>query len=216
LTFLFALEMDEDGLCPLCGSAFSAVNDTVITLTTKGAAGINIATKKRKSNVPALKSQDKVHSKCRKDYTNHRKISLHLGVINQSKYNMISVRTLRSSEDPFNSSLDCLFCGKRVLGDQKSQFQTLKVGEEIANQCSRRNDSWSNKVMSRLNSIPDLHAADAIYHKCCSVNFRTGRDVPKEKILLMKLDIATRLSNKAKSGRPENAVQLEAFLKTMS
>ena len=28
--------------------------------------------------------------------------------------------------------------------------------------------------------VSDLHAADAVYHQCCSGNFRTGRSIPKK------------------------------------
>jgi hypothetical protein len=44
--------------------------------------------------------------------------------------------------------------------------------------CRERNDSWSTNVLSRIQFVQDLHAADAVYHQKCSVNFRTGKCLP--------------------------------------
>ena len=41
-----------------------------------------------------------------------------------------------------------------------------------------KNDSWSTNVLSRIQFVQDLHAADAVYHQKCSVNFRTGKCLP--------------------------------------
>ena len=48
----------------------------------------------------------------------------------------------------------------------------------IAQICKERNDEWSEIVLGRLEYAQDLHAADAVYHQACSVNFRTGKQVP--------------------------------------
>ena len=53
----------------------------------------------------------------------------------------------------------------------------------------------------------DLRAYDCIYHQKCSVNFRTGKDVPKE----FKQNSG---GTEAEKGRPMNDVQNEAFLQT--
>ncbi len=61
--------------------------------------------------------------------------------------------------------------------------------------------------MARIVSAPvDLHAADAIYHKLCSFNFRTGRNIP---------NINQTEGKHPKVGRPESDVQNEAFLKVL-
>ena len=44
----------------------------------------------------------------------------------------------------------------------------------------------------------DLCAYDCIYHQKCSVNFRTGKDIPKE------FNMAT---TEVKKGRPEDDVK---------
>ena len=35
-----------------------------------------------------------------------------------------------------------------------------------------------NDVQARILHVHDLHAADAVYHKACSVNFRTMKQIP--------------------------------------
>ena len=53
-------------------------------------------------------------------------------------------------------------------------------------QCKIRgaDDEWAKSVQGRINAVIDLHAADAVYHRQCSVNFRTLRDIPNVKSLL--------------------------------
>ncbi|KAL8604332.1 hypothetical protein ACOMHN_028095 [Nucella lapillus] len=40
-------------------------------------------------------------------------------------------------------------------------------------------DKWAEAVLARIKSVNDLPAADALYHKQCSVNFRTTRGIPQ-------------------------------------
>ena len=45
--------------------------------------------------------------------------------------------------------------------------------------CHKRNDEWGKKVKERIHHAIDLNAADALcYHNKCSINFRTGREIP--------------------------------------
>jgi hypothetical protein len=43
----------------------------------------------------------------------------------------------------------------------------------IISVCKMRDDEWALDVRGRLEFVQDLHAADALYHQQCSVNFRT-------------------------------------------
>ena len=52
--------------------------------------------------------------------------------------------------------------------------------------------------------LSDLHAADTVYHKTCSTNFRTGRRIP----------VQYSEETKSKAGRKENVIQRDAFLCT--
>lgn len=54
-----------------------------------------------------------------------------------------------------------------------SDFQT-----KIEDVCKMRDDEWALDVRGRLEFVQDLHAADALYHQQCSVNFRTLKQIP--------------------------------------
>lgn len=58
----------------------------------------------------------------------------------------------------------------------------------------------------RLKSVHDLPAADALYHQSCSVNFRTGKQLPKT----FQTENVT--PNKKSYGRPLNVDQSTAFI----
>ncbi len=87
-------------------------------------------------------------------------------------------RLLRSAEPAFNYKEHCLFCGKpdtynhrrAVKGHKLKQVKTKEFQSEIERLCDTRMDRWSHTVKSRLNSINDLFAADAVYHQVCSGN----------------------------------------------
>ncbi|GFO33580.1 hypothetical protein PoB_006008500 [Plakobranchus ocellatus] len=38
-------------------------------------------------------------------------------------------------------------------------------------------DKWAETVKGRIEYAQDLHAADAVYHQQCKINFRTGRNI---------------------------------------
>ena len=98
-------------------------------------------------------------------------------------------RDLRSATPTFQFRENCIFCGNYAkLSDKKRgidvfSVRTLNFSKNIMSICKERNDDWSQKVMARLNIAPaDLHAADAIYHQRCSVNFRTGKLIPSSEL----------------------------------
>ena len=66
---------------------------------------------------------------------------------------------------------------------------------------------WSQTVLGRLEYLRDFHAADAVYHQTCSINLRTGKNIPKQ--------CSTDLDNGAKlcktQGRPFDIVKSSAF-----
>ncbi|MES9884095.1 MAG: hypothetical protein ABW185_24890, partial [Sedimenticola sp.] len=80
----------------------------------------------------------------------------------------------------------------------------------IEEACKKRNDDWGQSVQSRMNYVSDLHAADSVYHQSCSVNFRTGKQIPHK-----FLPHAKPSSKRIKLGRPRDLVQAEAFLKVI-
>lgn len=76
----------------------------------------------------------------------------------------------------------------------------------IQEACDLRNDEWAAEVRGRLESVSDLHAADAIYHQACSVNFRTSKNIP---VFRSPISPDSKLVNKR--GRP--AMQEDSFFK---
>jgi len=61
---------------------------------------------------------------------------------------------------------------------QFSQVMALEVLENISAQCIHRQDDWATVVQSRILSIHDLPAEEAIYHQACDKNFRKGCSIP--------------------------------------
>ena len=73
--------------------------------------------------------------------------------------------------------------------------------------CSDRQDVWADTVKARILHVHDLPAADAMHHQTCSVNFRTGRQIPA---MFLRDEPPTK---KKRVGRPQDVDQTEAFLK---
>ena len=59
-----------------------------------------------------------------------------------------------------------------------SEVSTLAIQDSLLQACSERNDDWSHLVRGRIESVNDLRAADAVYHRTCYTNFVTNREVP--------------------------------------
>ena len=78
--------------------------------------------------------------------------------------------------------------------------------------CKTRSDKWAEKVTYLLNFVSDLPAADAMYHNICSINFRTGKDLPLTFMGVDDDDSCTR----EKRGRRKNQSQEDAFLRVMT
>ena len=55
-----------------------------------------------------------------------------------------------------------------------------------------------------------VHAADAIYHQVCSINFKTGKQTP-----LQFLDEETQSLKQQKNGKPNDSIKAYAFIKVV-
>ncbi len=95
-----------------------------------------------------------------------------------------SQQMLRSSKSQFNYSSDCFYCGEPAkLGRKRKGLdvlpvRTVETRDTILGVCQERGDEWANAVQDRILHVHDLHAADAVYHKACRVNFRTMKQIP--------------------------------------
>ena len=92
-----------------------------------------------------------------------------------------------SIESPAGENLLCLFCDQTVSFDKPkdgsrldaSKVQTDDFVRTFSACAAQRCDEWSYKVKGRIEYFSsDLHAADAVYHRSCSSNFRTGKQIP--------------------------------------
>ena len=206
--------MDE---CVFCESSLDNGQE-VVTLGAKGCQGIAEASQARGSSITTQPGQ-RVHVECRRRHCNKRRIEQslkrsHDAACGSSEPHLL----LRSGELTFNFKENCLFCGHLDTFDNKHQrghklipVRSLDFQETILQQCSNRNDKWSEKVMSRIKSVHDLPAADAVYHQICSSNFRTGKGIP----LVFMSDTEDQPLYK-KCGRKKDTFQEEAFLQVMA
>ena len=87
--------------------------------------------------------------------------------------------------------------------------RTLEIMGTLQDICAQRNDSWSNAVMARIEYSQDLHASESVYHRKCSTNFRTFKQ-----ILATYRDVKEEdTSNPNKRGRPSDSRRESAFLR---
>ena len=56
----------------------------------------------------------------------------------------------------------------------------VRFQDTVQAECDRRSDEWALNVKSRLEKVKGDSVNDRVYHQQCSVNFRTGRNVPKQ------------------------------------
>lgn len=84
---------------------------------------------------------------------------------------------LRSQSQLFNFRTHCFICGQAVKGKEIEVYlvRTNDLPTTNLKVCQERNDDWAVAARGRIETINNLHAADAIFHQTCSVNFRTIR-----------------------------------------
>ena len=79
---------------------------------------------------------------------------------------------------------ELLFCGTKIYlvtkhdSEEVYPVRTFNFQRTILSACDARADEWADTVRGRINFSRDLPAADAIYHKQCSSNFQTHRQIP--------------------------------------
>lgn len=163
--------------CIICKKIISQPSEGAV-LFEKGAASINAAGLQRCDQITAVAGES-VHTACRKEYTKQRNID----ALRKQKSRPTEKRVLRSETIQFDFKIHCLFCGKGDRRDSKRKdfeltpVRTIDFQKTVEQICQERNDDWALKVNDRLKAAIDLHAADAVYHKQCSVNFRTGKTI---------------------------------------
>jgi len=87
-----------------------------------------------------------------------------------------STLSTRSSLPAFDFKRDCIFCNKEAsfkTETKKSQkyrrsiheVATLEIRSTIIAKAKNRADGWEESVLAKLNSVVDLVAAEAKYHR---------------------------------------------------
>ena len=163
----------------------------------------------RSDNILVITGQ-KVHSNCRKWYTNPKNITNFLKKTSGS-FNSIK-RSARVSAGLSESKNNCLFCRMGViLGSLDCSYvKTDSFTQTILECCDGRCDDWSFTVKGQIEYYGgDLHAAGCLYHYSCSGNFRSGRDIP------LQFQSGPEVKRQ-KSGRPKDEDQEQAFSKMCS
>ena len=200
------LKMDDERCILNCDQDLSD-GGPIVTLTEKGSNSINKASEARGTSLRTQAGQ-RVHTECRKRYTNPKYIT-----VAQKKQRLSSSPTCLLRSLLFNFKEHCIFCGQpaKCLGEKHGgdvyPVRTMDFQVSVLQICEERRDYWSNTVAGRLACVADLHAADAIYHQTCSVNFRTGRRIPQQ-----YSSNAGESMEKRQLGRPEEFEKKQAFL----
>ena len=165
--------------CVFCGNQMTDETLTV-KITQRGCEGIHRASQQRNADLTVVPGQV-VHAECRKKFTNPKRIAQNK---KQQQAGIVGCKR-RSSAPSFSYKDHCLFCGvhDRYAGKKKKfkliPVRTTDFQTKISEICTKRRDHWSDVVKGRLAYVNDLHAADAVYHQVCSINFRTGKQVPE-------------------------------------
>lgn len=201
--------------CIFCNESLSNGEPTV-TLGQKGCDGIHKASEARMSDIKVIQGQV-VHTKCRREHVNPNDIVSYnrkrAGDLLQEEAHC----SLRSStESTFSYKEHCLFCGcadvydGRKLDYKLIPVRTMDFKDKIIEACDKYENDWVDTVRDRVVYAHDLPAADAVYHQLCSVNFRTGKQIPH----LFKTKVVQRASKYPRfSGRPKDLIRAESFLK---
>ena len=154
-------------------------SEWIYSCITEGAQGINRAALDRGVDIIAT-AGTLVHSSCH--YYSNSQQTGYTGISGSKK------RSIRIAEEVYDNRTDCLCCGTRADFSSKqshtaiSEYIKVKTdvfAETIKKCCKERSDEWSFVVLNRIEYFMcNLHAADCIYHRSCSVNFRTGKTFP--------------------------------------
>ena len=206
--------MSNTKKCAICYELLENQDkSTIATLHDKGSASINQASQERGDNIHTSPGQQ-VHKACRRDYCKPDNIAKVL----RQQQELPSAHSCkrRSEEQSFDFQSDCLYCGQAIKCDSKrkssnvSKVLTIEFKDNLLSKCDKRHDNWAEIVRARVLNVHDLPAADAQYHRECSVNFNTNKQVPKGHKVT-----AVPAAKKQRCGRPKDQDRSKAFLETM-
>ena len=201
-------------ICVICREDISDGQKKVM-VTRKGCDGIHVASNSRGESLNIVPGQT-VHKDCRRAYCNRHVIARDARKKESTPDSMNTPRSLRSHAEKFDFPEHCLFCGlsTKVYGQKRGYnvwpVRTHNVDREILAICDSRGDECAHTVRGRMEYVAhDLHAADAVYHQTCNVNFRTGKQIPKAFSQQCS-------SSKQRRGRPADDILQRTFIDVVS
>ena len=206
--------MNDPPQCAICKDTADGGEEPANVLTEKGSASINRASTLRKDNIHTS-SGELVHKVCGEKYTDPREIAKLTKEISDEQVKKVKKVCLRSDDkQKFSFERDCLFCGRLAhIGTKRKSSEwtvfpvrTIEFKETLLKSCNDRADDWAGVVKDRVLQVHDLHAADAVYHQVCSVNFRTNKQIPTYH------HSSEAEVKKPKLGRPQDEERINAFL----
>ena len=215
----FILTVEVSVACVICKQPVQVDGPSPpATLGEKGSVSINKASESRGDTIHSRPGQQ-VHQDCRRKYCNSHQIAKTVKLGEQGHGSAIQTPALRSTERQFTWTTDCFFCGQPAkMGSKRKGYaanaivktaKTIEVRDTILAACHERGDAWADAVQARILHVHDLHAADAVYHQVCSVNFRTKKQIPA-------CAVHESSSKRAKLGRPQDRERTQAFLEVAS
>jgi len=200
--------------CFLCGRGLQNGEKTAV-LREKGAKSINeIATNIGSSDIHAIIGQT-VHVDCRRDFC-RRPTKPKSRSKNDETNAQPPFRIRRSLVQRFDFKEHCFLCGKPAKHEQRKrgydvvEVRTTELKSTMQQICEDRNDDWAKVVLGRIESVNDLHAADAVYHGQCNTNFRTNKQIPK-----LYSDLHEPSQKVQRTGRPPSEQKNDAFIKVV-
>ena len=196
---------DQCVICLYCDTKSESVDSHLVEVRQKGLETLKSYCGKRKAttllnqikNCEESGHKVKVHSKCRRDFTDPKRLK------KDSSEPAVKKKRLRST-DGFNWKNNCFLCTENAEVDKRHvnreyviQARTLQLRNSILQQCSIRSDHWADEVKGRLQDCIDFIAAEALYHKKCYTKFfNSSCSIPP-----------------SSSGRPVHSVLAENFEK---
>ena len=125
------------------------IEGETVSLTEKGANGVNNANTLRNANIH-VDAGDVVHTKCRQTFINKKDIATNRSFDEDN----VPKRKLRR-ETIFDNKSDCFLCATTVLNDKnhRQEFYTVKtkeMSETMKKYCDQRVDKWATEVRGRM------------------------------------------------------------------
>ena len=150
---------------------------------------MNNASKERGSSM-TVTTGNEVHTTYRRNFCDRRRIDREKNAERKFEQNeSVAASPTRSSAPSFDFSKNCLFSGQavklcKITSREFAETYAVRTHSfdcSISETCKSRNDQWATTVLGGINSNTSyLHAEDAAYHQICSVNFRTGKEIPQK------------------------------------